>query len=126
VDAEHLGARALAAREREHPTPYTDALNRYAEVKGRPKTLGAEFVDDLLEVTGSGRARDFETARDHAIIRILRSEGVRRAELLGMVMHTLPADLIKNPMLRLVPLKGARAAGEGRLVVLAPASARQR
>jgi integrase len=41
-----------------------------------------------------------------------------------MVMHTLPADLIKNPMLRLVPLKGARAAGEGRLVVLAPASAR--
>jgi len=112
------------AREREHPTPYTDALNRYAEVKGRPKTLGAEFVDDLLEVTGSGRARDFETARDHAIIRILRSEGVRRAELLGMVMHTLPADLIKNPMFRLVPLKGARAAGEGRLVVLAPASAR--
>ncbi len=76
-------------RERGHPTPYTDAMNRYAEVKGRPKTLGTEFIDDLLEVTGGGRARDFETSRDHAIIRILRSEGIRRAELLGMVMHTL-------------------------------------
>jgi hypothetical protein len=29
------------ARERGHPSPYTDGLNRYAEVKGRPKTLGA-------------------------------------------------------------------------------------
>jgi integrase/recombinase XerD len=115
---------SFLARERGNPTPYTDALNRYAEVKGRPKTLGSEFVDDLLEVTGGGRARDFETARDHAIIRILRSEGIRRAELLGMVMHTLPADVIKNPLIRLVPLKGARAAGEGRLISLAPASAR--
>ncbi len=41
-------------------------------------------------MTGGGKARDFETARDHAIIRILRSEGVRRQELLSMVMHTLP------------------------------------
>jgi site-specific recombinase XerD len=111
-------------RERGNPSPYKDGLNRYAEVKGRPKTLAAGFIDDLLEVTGGGKARDFETARDHAIIRILRSEGIRRAELLGMVMHTLPADVIRNPVFRLVPLKGARAAGEGRLVALAPASAR--
>jgi hypothetical protein len=40
-----------------------------------------------------------------------------------MVMHTLPADVIKNPVFRLVPLKKARAVGEGRLVALAPASA---
>jgi integrase/recombinase XerD len=111
-------------RERGSATPYTDALNRYAAVRGRPKTLSAEFIDDLLEVTGGGRARDFETARDHAIIRILRSEGIRRAELLGMVMGTLPADVIKSPIFRLVPLKGARAAGEGRLIALAPGSAR--
>ena len=111
-------------RERGNPSPYREGLNRYAEVKGRPKTLAADFIDDLLEVTGGGKARDFETARDHAIIRILRSEGIRRAELLGMVMHTLPADIIRNPVFRLVPLKGARAAGEGRLVMLAPASAR--
>jgi site-specific recombinase XerD len=111
-------------RERDHPSPYTESLHRYAEVKGRPKTLGAEFVNALLEITGGGRARDFATARDHAIIRILRSEGIRRAELLGMVMHSLPADVIKSPVIRLVPLKGARAAGEGRLISLAPATAR--
>jgi site-specific recombinase XerD len=111
-------------REHGHPSPYTAALNRYAEVKGRPKILSAEFIDDLLQVTGGGKARDFEAARDHAIIRVLRSEGIRRHELLSMVMHTLPADLIKNPVFRLVPLKGARAAGEGRLVMLAPATAR--
>jgi hypothetical protein len=60
-------------RERGFATPYADRLNRYAAVKGRPKTLSGEFIDDLLEVTGNGRARDFEAARDHAIIRILRS-----------------------------------------------------
>jgi cell wall-associated NlpC family hydrolase len=105
-------------REYGHPSPYAAGLNRYAEVRGRPKTLSPSFVDDLLEVTGGGKARDFETARDHAIIRILRSEGIRRQELLGMVMHTLPADLLRNPVFRLVPLKGARNAGEGRLVSL--------
>jgi len=97
-------------RERGFATPYADGLNRYATVKGRPKTLYGQLIDDLLEVTGNGRARDFETARDHAIIRILRSEGIRRMELLGMVMHTMPADVTQNPMFRLVPLKGARAA----------------
>jgi site-specific recombinase XerC len=102
---------SFLARERDHPTPYADGLNRYAEVKGRPKTLGAEFVDDLLEVTGGGKARDFPAGRDHAIIRILRGEGIRRAELLGMVMHSLPADVIKNPLIRLVPVKGHEPRG---------------
>ena len=96
----------------------------FVPVKSRPVTLSGDFVQDLLEITGDGRARDFTRARDHAIIRILRGEGIRRTELLSMVMSTLPADIIKNPVFRLVPLKGARAAGEGRLVVLAPASAR--
>jgi len=41
-----------------------------------------------------------------------------------MVMHGLPADVIKDPVIRVVPLKSARASGEGRLIVLAPASAR--
>jgi integrase/recombinase XerD len=105
-------------------SPYGRRLNRYAEVKHRPVTLSSEFVDELLEVTGGGKARDFETVRDHAMIRILRTEGIRREELLSMVIYTLPADLIRNPVFRLVPLKGARAAGEGRLVSLAPATAR--
>jgi len=110
--------------EHGHPHPYTPKLNRYAEVKAKPKTLSSGLVDDLLEATGGGTARDFENARDHAMIRLLRSEGIRRCELLSMVMHGLPGDLIRNPVFRLVPLKSAREAGEGRLVVLAPASAR--
>jgi site-specific recombinase XerD len=77
-------------RERGNASPYGRGLNRYAEVKHRPVTLSTEFVDDLLEVTGGGKARDFETARDHAMIRILRTEGIRREELLGMIMYTLP------------------------------------
>jgi site-specific recombinase XerD len=100
-------------REYGHPSPYTDDLNRYAEVRGKPKTLSPGFIDDLLEVTGGGKAHDFENARDHAIIRALRSEGIRRQEVLSMVMHTLPADLLSNSVIRLVPLKGARQAGEG-------------
>ena len=57
--------------EREHAhasPPYKTGLNRYSEVKGRPKTLSADFIDELLDVTGGGKARDFQTARDHAII----------------------------------------------------------
>ncbi len=72
-------------------------------MRGRPKTLAADFIDELLDATGGGRARDFETARDHAIIRILRSEGIRRSELLGMTMHTLPADVIRNPVFAWFP-----------------------
>ena len=112
------------ARETGHPHPYTDALHRYSEQKQRrPATLSADFIQDLLEVTGNGRARDFEGARDHAMIRIL-TEGIRRGELLGMTMSALPDDLIRNPVIRVVPLKGARASGQGRLVLLTPSSAR--
>jgi hypothetical protein len=62
------------ARERGHPSPYTDGLNRYAEVKGRPKTLGAEFVDDLLEVTGGVRRA---TSRRPGTMRSSASFGAR-------------------------------------------------
>jgi site-specific recombinase XerD len=112
------------SREYGHPSPYASGLNRYAEVKGRPKTLDGDFIGALLEGTGGGSARDFEAARDHAIIRILCGEGVRRSEVLDMVMHTMPADLTRNPVFRVVPLKGARASGEGRLVSLGPSAAR--
>ena len=112
------------AWEEGHPHPYTDALHRYSEQKQRrPATLSADFIKDLIGVTGNGRARDFEGARDHAMIRIL-TEGIRRGELLGMAMSALPDDLIRNPVIRVVPLKGARAFGQGRLVLLTPSSAR--
>lgn len=70
------------------PHPYTPKLNRYTEVKGKPKTLSGDFVNDLLEVTGGGKARDFENARDHAIIRILRSEGIRLAAVYAAIRVT--------------------------------------
>ncbi len=52
------------ARETGHPHPCTDALHRYSEQKQRrPATLSADFIKDLLEATGNGRARDFERVR---------------------------------------------------------------
>jgi hypothetical protein len=79
------------------PTPYTAGSTATPKSGDGPGPFPPAFIDDLLEVTGGGKARDFETARDHAIIRILRSGGIRRQELLGMVMHTLPGDLLRTP-----------------------------
>jgi integrase/recombinase XerD len=96
---------------------------RYAPARARPVTLAAGFIKDLLEVTGGGRARDFGNARDHAMIRML-TEGVRRAELVQQRLDDLPVDLIARPYVRVVPLKGARAEEEGRIVPLSAATAR--
>jgi site-specific recombinase XerD len=96
---------------------------RYAPAKVRPATLAADFIKDLLSATGGGKARTFEDARDHAMIRVL-TEGVRRAELVQIRLDDLPADLIARPYIRVVPLKGARAADEGRIVPLTLATAR--
>ena len=109
--------------EYDHPHPYTDDLNRYAPVKTRPSTLSTEFIKDLLEVTGNGRGRSFGDVRDHALIRLL-CEGVRRTEVVQMRLDDLPADLVLQPLVRVVPLKGARAEDEGRLVPLSSATAR--
>jgi integrase/recombinase XerD len=106
-----------------HPHPYTDDLNRYAALKTRPSTLSVQFISDLLEVTGNGRAQDFADARDHALIRLL-CEGVRRTEVTQLQMSDLSADLIARPFIRVTPLKGARAQETGRLVPLSPGTAR--
>jgi hypothetical protein len=73
--------------------------------------------NNLLEVTGGGRARDFEGIRDHAIIRVF-TEGVRRTELAQMQIEDLSADLMARPFARVVPLKGGarRQRGPGRTV----------
>jgi site-specific recombinase XerD len=107
----------------DHPHPYTDELNRYAPVKVAPSTLSLDFIKDLLSVTGNGRGKSFADVRDHAIIRVL-CEGLRRTELVQMRMDDLPADLVLQPVIRVVPLKGARADDAGRLVPLSNASAR--
>lgn len=110
-------------REHDHPHPYTDDLQRYTPAKTRPSTLAGQFITDLLEVTGKGRARGFEDARDHAMIRML-TEGVRRTELVQQQTTNLPVDVIAQPFVRVVPLKGARGSADGRIVPLAPATAR--
>jgi integrase/recombinase XerD len=106
-----------------HPHPYTDGLHRYSPAQTRPSTLAQEFIQDLLEVTGGGQARDFPRARDHAMIRML-TEGVRRTELIQQRTEDLSADLIAHPFVRVVPLKAARACGEGRIVPLSPSTGR--
>ena len=55
--------------------------------------LQADCSPREMEVTGGGRARDFERARDHAMIRML-AEGVRRMELVQQQIDDLPVDLI--------------------------------
>jgi site-specific recombinase XerD len=106
-----------------HPHPYTDALNRYAALKTRPSTLSVQFIADLLEITGNGRARNFADARDHALIRFL-CEGVRRTEVTQLKMNDLSADLVARPFVRVTALKGARSEEAGRMVPLSPATAR--
>ena len=57
------------------------------------------------------------------MIRML-TEGVRRTELVQQQTSDLPVDVIAQPFVRVVPLKGARGSTEGRIVPLAPATAR--
>ena len=76
-----------------------------------------QFITDLLRVTGGDRSREFEGARDHTITRML-TEGVRRTELIQQQMTDLPVDVIAQPFVRVVPLKGARGFTKGRIVPL--------
>jgi hypothetical protein len=96
--------------EYDHPHPYTDGLNRYAPAAGRPSTLSADFIKDLLVVTGGGHGKTFWDIRDHALIRVL-TEGLRRTEVTEMRMTDLPLDLVSQRVIRVVPLKGARRGG---------------
>lgn len=106
-----------------HAHPWTAELQRYAPVKNRPSTLAQEFIADLLQTTGSGKARRFEDVRDHAIIRVL-TEGVRRTELVQLQTIDLSTDLIAQPFVRVVPLKGGREYTDGRIVPLTGVTAR--
>lgn len=100
--------------------PYRDKkFQRYsAPTGGKPKTLSADFITDLLKVTGNGhpRVREFEKVRDHAMIRVL-TEGLRAEELLSLRLEYVN---LNQGLLQVVPLKDARAAGEGRIIPLQP------
>ncbi|WP_431036777.1 tyrosine-type recombinase/integrase [Streptomyces sp. P6-2-1] len=106
--------------EYDTPHPYKDRrFQRYAPIKGaKPKTLSTEFVADMLKTVGNGhpRIRDFERLRDYAMMRVL-TEGVRAEELLSLRIDSL---FLEQGLMQVVPLKEARAAGEGRIVPLQP------
>lgn len=74
-------------------------------------------------MTGDSHGKSFADIRDHALIRVL-TEGLRRTEITEMRMTDLPLDLVSQRLIRVVPLKGARAEEAGRLVLIAPATAR--
>lgn len=110
------------SEEYEVPNPYDDPkLHKYAAPQlGKPKTLSAEFVTDCLKITGNGspRVRDFETVRDHAILRVL-TEGLRSDELLNLRVQDLD---LTNGTLVVVPLKDGRNSQDGRTIPLQPST----
>jgi len=89
-------------------SPWRDKrFQKYAAPQqGKPKTLSEDFVKDVLTVTGGGspRVRDFETVRDHALVRVL-TEGLRAEELLCLRVEDLD---LEREVLHVVPLKGHR------------------
>ena len=109
--------------EYDHPHPYTGDLSRYAPAEAQPPVLSLDFIKDLLAVTGGGRGKSFADVRDHALIRVL-TEGLRRSEITQIRVTDLPADLIRQPLIRVVPLKGARAEDARRIIPLSPATAK--
>ena len=107
-----------------HQNPYSDpTLNRYAPTKGRPTTLSGDFIRELLDATGGGRARGFIDIRDHAIIRVF-TEGVRLTELVQLELGDLSPDLVAQPGAQVVPLKAAREFYRGRYVPFTPSTGR--
>ncbi|MEV6167578.1 site-specific integrase [Streptomyces sp. NPDC051954] len=108
------------AEEYDHSNPYDDPkLQRYATPPlGKPKTLSTDFVADMLKATGNGSAkvRDFQTVRDHAIIRVL-TEGLRSDELLNLRVQDL--DLARGTLV-VVPIKMDRNSLDGRVIPLQP------
>ncbi|MEU2267159.1 site-specific integrase [Streptomyces olindensis] len=108
------------SEEYDHPNPYDDPkLQRYATPPlGKPKTLSSEFVADMLKATGNGspKVRDFQTVRDHAIIRVL-TEGLRSDELLNLRVQDL--DLARGTLV-VVPIKMDRNSVDGRVIPLQP------
>lgn len=106
--------------EYDHPSPYADPkLQRYATPPlGKPKTLSVEFVADMLKATGNGspKVKDFQTVRDHSILRVL-TEGLRSDELLNLRVQDLD---LTNGTLIVLPIKMDRNSLDGRVIPLQP------
>ncbi|MDH2394093.1 tyrosine-type recombinase/integrase [Streptomyces sp. HNM0663] len=109
------------AEEYDHPNPFKDPrLHNWAAPElGKPRTLSREFISDCLKITAWGPSRrDFETVRDHALLRVL-TEGLRAEEILSL--RTFDLDL-QSATLVVVPLKGNRNSTDGRPIPLQPST----
>ncbi|MCK9871795.1 site-specific integrase [Nocardiopsis dassonvillei] len=109
------------AEEYDVPNPFlSEKLQRYATPPmGKPRTLSHDFVADCLALTApSPKLRDFETVRDHAIIRVL-TEGLRSEELLSLRVQDLD---LQHKVLVVLPLKGDRNSTDGRVIPLQPST----
>ncbi|MEV5015379.1 site-specific integrase [Streptomyces sp. NPDC053782] len=111
------------AEEYGHPNPYADPKrhNWAAPQLGKPKTLSAEFVRDVLTLTAWGHdpeRREFETVRDHALLRVL-TEGLRAEEILNLQVQDLD---LPSATLLVVPLKGQRNSTDARPIPLQPST----
>ncbi|GBQ04227.1 hypothetical protein SSP531S_57190 [Streptomyces spongiicola] len=114
---------AYLAEEHDAVDPYLDPkLRRYATPPiGKPKTLSEEFIADCLRTTARGPGqKDFETVRDHALLRVL-TEGLRAEEILSL--RTFDLDL-HAAMLVVVPLKMDRNTQDSRPIPLQPSTVR--
>lgn len=124
VNTQQRNLRALfvyLSEEYEVPNPYDDPkLHKYAAPQlGKPKTLSEEFVTDVLTLTAWGPdRRDFETTRDHALLRVL-TEGLRAEEILNLRVQDLD---LPNATLVVVPLKGQRNSVDARPIPLQPST----
>ncbi|MCX5605889.1 site-specific integrase [Streptomyces phaeochromogenes] len=109
------------SEEYDHPNPYDDPkFHRYAAPQlGKPKTLSEEFIQDTLDITAWGPGRkDFETTRDHALLRVL-TEGLRAEEILNIRVQDLD---LQGAILVVVPLKMDRNSVDGRVIPLQPST----
>ncbi|MEU2302799.1 site-specific integrase [Streptomyces antibioticus] len=83
--------------------------------------LSEEFIQDTLDITAWGPGRkDFETTRDHVLLRVL-TEGLRAEEILNIRLQDLD---LQGAVLVVVPLKMDRNSVDGR--VIPPAQVRSR
>ncbi len=81
--------------------------NSYSRPDSAPPVLTGTIIEDMLTVTGGGRAKDWMDKRDHAIIRLLLS-GPRRTQIASLDVEDL--DLVSPGKTALLcSLKGGRA-----------------
>lgn len=96
------------AEEYDVPNLWDDKKrNKYARKDEAPPVMTDTLIEDMLTVTGGGKAKSFADKRDHAIIRMLLS-GPRRTQIANLNVDDLDLVSAAKSVL-LCGLKGGRA-----------------